>query len=81
MEEPCENPLTTYRNERGLSRTQAAVALGVSYVALSQAETGQSLRLGRSVRAALARQGEDPDAYAAAYARWREQRGAAMRGA
>lgn len=72
------NPIVALRKRAGVKRSEFALALGVPYQALWQAESGY-VENPRSVIAALGRMGYDAAQVAADYARWYAVRSAAAR--
>jgi len=60
------NPLTDFRERRGLNLAEAQVLLGVPYTQLSRVEGGYDKPTARLL-ARLAELGEDPKAFMAAY--------------
>lgn len=72
-----ENPLVALRERRGRTRREMALRCGLGYWQLAACELGHPRRLPAGVRRALEALGEDPEAFAAAYAAWREAQRAA----
>lgn len=67
------NPLVELRRSRGWTRRDLALALGVSYGTLWQAEAGLPRTLLRSISQGLARIGADAQSLATRYEEWRRQ--------
>ena len=55
------NPLITLREERGLSRTNAAIAFGIAYGQLAALEAGRAKKIGPVLRGRLEGAGVDVD--------------------
>lgn len=72
VEMPDVNPAVALRTKYGLSRREFAQRLGLSYGQWAQLELGYPRWVSARVLWALSRAGEDAEAFARAYRRWRD---------